>query len=200
MRVTILFFSLIILLGQIEIYSQNNNKENQRMGDSTKTTDTTTVAVIKTNMGTIEILLLPQYAPKAVENFTGLAEKGYYNGIIFHRVIAGFMIQGGDPTGTGRGGESIWGKRFDDEINPNLVFDKPGIMAMANAGPNTNGSQFFITVAPAMWLNGNYTIFGDVINGMDVVYAISKVQTNPANDRPVQDVVMEQVTIEKRAK
>lgn len=169
------------------------------MDDSTKTNDTTTVAIIKTNMGTIELALLPKYAPKAVENFVGLAEKGYYNGLIFHRVIAGFMIQGGDPTGTGRGGESIWGGRFNDEISPDLIFDKPGILAMANAGPNTNGSQFFITVAPTPWLNGHYTIFGNVIKGMDVVYAISKVQTNPANDKPLQNVVMEQVTIEKRA-
>lgn len=200
MRAVFLLLISIILAGQIKIFSQNTDKDNQVMGDSTKTTDTTTVAIIKTNMGTIEIALLPQYSPKAVENFTGLAEKGYYNGIIFHRVIADFMIQGGDPTGTGRGGESIWGKRFDDEISPDLVFDKPGILAMANAGPNTNGSQFFITVAPTPWLNGHYTIFGNVISGMDVVYAISKVQTNPANDKPLKDVVMEQVTIEKKVK
>ncbi len=126
-----------------------------------------------------------------------LAEKGYYKGVIFHRVIDGFMIQGGDPTGTGRGGESLWGKKFNDEIDSRLVFDNEGILAMANAGPNTNGSQFFITLAPTKWLNGNHTIFGKVINGMDVVKAIGKVEKN-AQDRPLKDVVMETVTIEKR--
>jgi cyclophilin family peptidyl-prolyl cis-trans isomerase len=130
----------------------------------------------------------------------GHANKDYYNGIIFHRVIANFMIQGGDPTGTGRGGESIWGKSFADEIVPSLVFDKPGILAMANAGPNTNGSQFFITVAPTSWLDGKHTIFGKVIGGMDVVYAISKVATSKPGDKPLKDVVMETVVIEKREK
>ena len=158
------------------------------------------VAVIKTNMGTIEIKLYADQTPKTVENFIGHATENYYNGIIFHRVIANFMIQGGDPTGTGRGGESIWGEPFEDEIVSSLVFDKPGLLAMANAGPNTNGSQFFITVAPTTWLNGNHTIFGEVINGMDVVYAISKVQTSKPGDKPLKDVKMETVTIEKREK
>lgn len=159
--------------------------------------DSTTVAVIKTNMGTIEIELYDKQTPKTVENFVGLANKKYYDGVIFHRVIDGFMIQGGDPTGTGRGGESFWGKKFNDEIVKELVFDSEGILAMANAGPNTNGSQFFITLAPTKWLNGNHTIFGRVINGMDVVRAIGKVAKN-AQDRPLKDVVMESVTIEKR--
>ena len=156
------------------------------------------VAVIKTNMGTIEIQLYADKTPKTVENFVGHAKADYYNGVIFHRVIPNFMIQGGDPTGTGRGGESIWGKPFADEIIKSLVFDEPGILAMANAGPNTNGSQFFITVAPTTWLNGNHTIFGKVIGGMDVVYAISKVATSKPGDKPLQDVVMESVTIETR--
>jgi cyclophilin family peptidyl-prolyl cis-trans isomerase len=108
------------------------------------------------------------------------------------------MIQGGDPTGTGRGGASLWGKPFEDEIVSSLVFDEPGILAMANSGPNTNGSQFFITVAATTWLNGNHTIFGKVIEGMDVVYAISKVPTSKPGDKPLQDVVMESVTIEQR--
>ncbi|MCU0342431.1 MAG: peptidylprolyl isomerase [Ignavibacterium sp.] len=159
--------------------------------------DSTTVAVIKTNMGTIELELYSKETPKTVENFVGLANKNYYDGVIFHRVIDGFMIQGGDPTGTGRGGESFWGKKFNDEIVKDLVFDSEGILAMANAGPNTNGSQFFITLAPTKWLNGNHTIFGKVINGMDVVRAIGKVEKGP-QDRPVKDVVMESVTIEKR--
>ncbi|MCW8817321.1 MAG: peptidylprolyl isomerase [Ignavibacteriaceae bacterium] len=157
-----------------------------------------TVAIINTNMGKIEIELFADKTPKTFENFVGLAEKGYYKGVIFHRVIDKFMIQGGDPTGTGRGGESIWGKPFEDEIVKSLVFDKPGYLAMANAGPNTNGSQFFITVVPTSWLNGKHTIFGQVINGMDVVYAISKVATNKADNKPLKDVVIEYVTIEKR--
>ncbi|MBP9582951.1 MAG: peptidylprolyl isomerase [Ignavibacterium sp.] len=159
--------------------------------------DSTTVAVIKTNMGTIEIELFDKQTPKTVENFVGLANKGYYKDVIFHRVIDGFMIQGGDPTGTGRGGESFWGKKFNDEIDSTLVFDKEGILAMANAGPNTNGSQFFITLAPTTWLNGNHTIFGKVIEGMDVVKAIGRVKKD-GQDRPYADVVMESVTIEKR--
>ena len=157
-----------------------------------------TVAVIKTNMGIVEIELYADQTPKTVENFVGLAKKDYYNGVIFHRVIPNFMIQGGDPTGTGRGGESLWGKPFADEIVTSLVFDEPGILAMANSGPNTNGSQFFITVAATTWLNGNHTIFGKVIGGMDVVYAISKVATSKPGDKPLQDVVMESVTIEQR--
>lgn len=156
------------------------------------------VAVIKTNMGTIELELFPKEAPKAVENFTKLANKGYYDGVIFHRVIDNFMIQGGDPTGTGRGGESIWGKPFEDEFSPDLKFDKPGLLAMANAGPNTNGSQFFITLVPTPWLNNHHTIFGKVIKGMDVLQAIGKVQTSKPYDKPVKDVVMEKVSVKEK--
>jgi cyclophilin family peptidyl-prolyl cis-trans isomerase len=187
---------------------QDNNKvQTQVKPIETKQVDTVktkvkgnqmTVAVIKTNMGTIEIELFADQTPKTVENFVDLANKKYYDGIIFHRVIANFMIQGGDPTGTGSGGKSIWGKPFADEIVPSLIFDKPGILAMANSGPNTNGSQFFITVAPTTWLNGHHTIFGEVIGGMDVVYAISKVATSKPGDKPLKDVVMESVTIEIR--
>ncbi len=207
MKSTFLYLFIITLLGFCSACSNTNNKDDLQMSnsdkkenvssDSTNAADTSSVAVIKTNMGTIEISFFPRYAPKAVENFIGLAKKGYYNGVIFHRVIQGFMIQGGDPTGTGMGGQSIWGGRFNDEISPDLVFDKPGIVAMANAGPNTNGSQFFITVAATPWLNGHYTIFGEVIKGMDVVDAISKVKTNPQNDKPLENVVMEKVTVEK---
>ncbi len=196
--IILILFAAVLIEGCQSTYIQKNNRERKKMTETTKTPETIEVAVIKTKMGTIEIELLPKFAPKTVENFAGLAEKGYYNGVIFHRVIAGFMIQGGDPTGTGRGGESIWGKKFDDEISPDLKFDSAGIVAMANAGPNTNGSQFFITVAPTPWLNGHYSIFGKVTAGMDVVNAISTVQTTKPNDRPVKDVVMEKVTIEKR--
>ena len=155
-------------------------------------------AVIETNKGTIRVELLEQDAPKTTENFITLAQRGYYDGIIFHRVIKGFMIQGGDPTGTGRGGESAWGGRFDDEIDSSSqVYQtgyKAGTMAMANAGPNTNGSQFFIMHVDYP-LPPSYTIFGRVTEGQDVVNAIATTPTGPG-DRPMQDVRMEKVTIE----
>ena len=139
--------------------------------------------VLETNQGIIEIKLMPEVAPKACENFTKLIEKGYYNGLIFHRVIKSFMIQGGDPTGTGRGGNSIWGKPFEDEVSPVAKFDNPGILAMANAGPNTNGSQFFITCAKTPWLNMRHTIFGEVISGYEVVQKIENSDVD-SSDRP----------------
>jgi cyclophilin family peptidyl-prolyl cis-trans isomerase len=156
------------------------------------------VAVIQTNHGTIRFELLEEDAPKTTENFITLAERGYYNGIIFHRVIKGFMIQGGDPTGTGRGGESAWGRRFDDEIDPaSAVYQrgyKAGTVAMANAGPNTNGSQFFIMHIDYP-LPPNYTIFGRVVEGQEVVDTIASTPTGPG-DKPRSAVTMEQVTIE----
>ncbi|MFH0913439.1 MAG: peptidylprolyl isomerase [Candidatus Omnitrophota bacterium] len=144
------------------------------------------VVVLDTNQGNIEIKLFTDIAPKACENFISLVEKGYYNGIIFHRVIRNFMIQGGDPTGTGRGGESIWGKPFEDEFSPEAAFDKEGLLAMANAGPGTNGSQFFITTAKTPWLNMKHTIFGEVISGYDVV---KKIEGTPidSSDRPLTE-------------
>ena len=160
---------LMITLGIWACNGQDAEKVDTTKNQSKTESKEMTVAVIKTNMGTIEIELYADQTPKTVENFVGLAKKDYYNGIIFHRVIPNFMIQGGDPTGTGRGGESLWGKPFEDEIVSSLVFDEPGILAMANSGPNTNGSQFFITVAATTWLNGNHTIFGKVIEGMDIV-------------------------------
>ncbi len=152
------------------------------------------IAEMKTNQGTITLELYPDIAPKAVENFIKLSQTGYYNGVIFHRVIKGFMIQGGDPTGTGMGGKSIWGKEFENEYKPNVIFDKPGLLAMANRGPNTNGSQFFITVAPTPWLNGGYTIFGKVIKGFDVVKKIENCKTG-AMDRPIEKQVIESIKI-----
>jgi len=142
--------------------------------------------VFETNQGVIEFKLFDDVAPKACENFRGLVKKGYYDGIIFHRVIAGFMIQGGDPTGTGRGGESLWGEDFEDEFSPAVQFDRKGLLAMANRGPATNSSQFFITVAPTMGLNGKHTIFGEVVAGYDVVTKIETTQTGPG-DRPVEE-------------
>lgn len=144
------------------------------------------IAVLETNQGIIEIRLMPEVAPKACENFTSLIEKGYYDGLIFHRVIKNFMIQGGDPTGTGRGGESIWGKPFPDEVSPDVKFDKAGIVAMANAGPNSNGSQFFITTAKTPWLNMHHTIFAEVISGYDVVKKIENTATD-SSDRPLAE-------------
>lgn len=139
-----------------------------------------------TNEGTIELKLYPDVAPKTCENFLGLIKKGYYNGLIFHRVIPGFMIQGGDPTGTGRGGESIWGGKFEDEFSKKVQFNKPGILAMANAGPGTNGSQFFITAAKTPHLDGRHTIFGEVVSGMEVVEKIINAPRDPDN-RPLEE-------------
>lgn len=173
------------------------------------------IAVFETNKGTFKIKLFPETAPKTVENFVGLAEgtkewtnpktgekvkKPFYDGLKFHRVISGFMIQGGDPLGTGTGGP---GYRFEDEFPANgPKHDKPGILSMANAGPNTNGSQFFITVAPTPHLNGRpgyggHTVFGEVVEGMDVVYDISKARTG-AQDRPVEDIVINHLKIERK--
>ena len=144
------------------------------------------IVVLETNQGIIEIKLFGDVAPKTCENFVGLAKKGYYNGIIFHRVIKGFMIQGGDPTGTGAGGESLWGKPFKDEVSPTVKFDKKGLLAMANSGPGTNGSQFFITTAVTPWLNMKHTIFGEVVSGYDVVEKIENSATG-SGDKPVSE-------------
>lgn len=147
----------------------------------------------ETNHGTFTAELFEDVAPKTAGNFLKLAREGYYDGIVFHRVIEGFMIQGGDPTGTGRGGP---GYTIDDEFAPGLEHDSDGILSMANAGPNTGGSQFFITLAATPWLDGKHAIFGKVTDGMDVVHAIGKVDTK-AGDRPAEDVVMEKVTVEE---
>ena len=143
------------------------------------------IVIIETNQGNIEVALKPDVAPKATENFLRLAEKGYYNDVIFHRVIKGFMVQGGDPTGTGRGGQSIWERPFEDEVSAQVTFDRPGILAMANAGPKTNGSQFFITTAPTSWLNMKHTIFGEVVKGYDVVQKMETTKVAPG-DRPIE--------------
>lgn len=152
------------------------------------------IAVLQTNQGTIEIELFPDVAPKTCENFEQLILKGYYDGIIFHRVIPQFMIQGGDPTGTGMGGQSIWGKTFKDECVPTVKFDRKGLLAMANAGPGTNGSQFFITTAATPWLHMYHTIFGEVIKGYDVVEKIENTKT-ASQDRPVQEQKIEKATM-----
>lgn len=180
----------ILLLSTLLISCSSNKKQSKSMEQSYQV-----LALIETNMGNIEVGLFADEAPKTVNNFTGLAEKGYYNGVTFHRVIDNFMIQGGDPTGTGSGGQSIYGKSFEDEIVGDLRHSEPGVLSMANAGPNTNGSQFFITLVPTPWLDGRHTVFGKVVNGMDIVEAIGKVKTTKPFDKPVQDVVMKKVTI-----
>lgn len=169
-------------------------------------------ATLKTNNGDIEVRLLPNHAPKTVRNFVELAtgerewvnpETGVksteklYDGTVFHRVISGFMIQGGDPLGNGTGGP---GYQFEDEFHPDLAFDKPYLLAMANAGPGTNGSQFFITVSPTAWLTRKHTIFGEVTDKVSqkVVDDIAGAKTNPRTDRPVNDVVIESVVVETR--
>lgn len=153
-----------------------------------------TLVKIETNQGDIVLKMFPKIAPLAVENFVTHAKDGYFNGLIFHRVIKGFMIQGGDPTGTGRGGESIWKKEFVNEYAPNVVFDRPFLLAMANHGPNTNGSQFFITTKATPFLNGGYTIFGEVVSGQDVVRKIENTKT-ARGDRPVVEQKMIKVTV-----
>lgn len=181
----------------------------------------TTDAIIHTNMGEIELALFEDAAPKAVNNFKSLAKEGYYDGVIFHRIIKDFMIQGGDPTGTGAGGESIYGNKFEDEFSENY-YHLRGALSMANAGPNTNGSQFFIVTASQVplsmlgqlealnlpqavveaygevggtpWLDSRHTVFGHVVKGMDTVEKIESVPTNPA-DRPIEDVIIESIDI-----
>lgn len=155
------------------------------------------LVLLETTQGPVTLEIREDLAPLAAENFLTHVKEGYYDGISFHRIIKGFMIQGGDPTGTGRGGESIWHKPFKNEYAPNVVFDKPGILAMANAGPNTNGSQFFITTAPAPWLNGGYTIFGYVVKGMENVYKLERVPTSgrSGGDRPLTKQTIVKATV-----
>lgn len=148
-------------------------------------------AVFDTNMGKFTIELYSEKAPNTVENFVKLANDGFYDGVIFHRVIAGFMLQGGDPTGTGRGGP---GYTIDDEFHEDLKHDSAGILSMANAGPNTGGSQFFITLDATPWLDGKHAIFGKVIEGMEIVRQIGKVATNEMN-RPLEDVIIKNIKI-----
>lgn len=157
----------------------------------TETTQQKAYAVFHTNKGEFTVELFPQQAPVTVENFTKLAQKGFYNGTIFHRIIADFMIQGGDPKGTGCGDP---GYSIPDEFGPGLNFDEPGILAMANAGPNTGGSQFFITVVPTPWLQNHHAIFGKVVKDYDLVEALSRVKTD-FSDRPLDKIVVESIDI-----
>ena len=155
---------LLIMLSMVAVYAANP------------------IAVLETTKGNIQIELRPDLAPKTVENFTTHIKNGYYNGLVFHRIIKDFMIQGGDPTGTGRGGESIWGGKFQDEFNSKAMFNKVGVLAMANAGPNTNGSQFFITTVQTPWLNGKHTIFG-YVKGKKSFEIVKQLENVPTSGR-----------------
>ncbi|MFH1589705.1 MAG: peptidylprolyl isomerase [archaeon] len=175
---------IILLLGLLLLLVSCSNGQ---VGE----TMTNRVAVIETNHGTMEIELFEDKAPITTKNFIDLTEKGFYDGVIFHRVIANFMIQGGDPDGRGTGGP---GYSILDEFHPDLKHDSKGILSMANSGPNSGGSQFFITLVPTPWLDGKHAVFGKLISGEDVLDEIGAVQTG-AGDRPLEDVVMTKVTI-----
>lgn len=194
-----LMIAAVLMLSVASCRQAQKSRQQRTQTTGGTVSDTTNVyAVFETTMGTFEAQLFEKATPKTVKNFVGLAEKGFYNGLIFHRVIDNFMIQGGDPTGTGRGGESIYGGPFEDEFVDTLHHSVPGMLSMANAGPNTNMSQFFITLVPTPWLDGKHTIFGKIVSGMDVVQAIGKVKTSKPFDRPVEDVVMNKVTIVRK--
>ncbi len=206
-----------------EVYSTNDEEQQAITYQLSEIAEGDVVVTIKTSMGNLKIKLFPEQAPKTVENFVTHAKNGYYDGQIFHRVINNFMIQGGDPTGTGMGGESIWGGSFADEIYP-VLFPYRGALCMANAGPNTNGSQFFVVqsseasddfiegmqaggfpqelidnyqkLGGTPWLYGKHTVFGQLVEGYDVLDAIAAVEVG-AGDKPVDDVVIETITVEE---
>ena len=175
---------LLLLLSTACAAGGQNDGGEKKMGNR--------IARFETSKGTFDIELFEDKAPKTTGNFITLVEKGFYNGLIFHRVIDGFMIQGGCPRGDGTGGP---GYTIPDEFHPDLRHSGEGILSMANAGPNTGGSQFFITLAKTEWLDGHHAVFGKVIKGMDVVKAIGKVETDPFRDRPYEDVKINKITI-----
>ena len=188
------FFSFIF----ISILSLSLPGFSQTNLEVANTMDINPIVKMKTNQGDITIKLKTETAPKACENFVKLAKKGYFNGITFHRVIQGFMIQSGDPEGNGTGGSSIWEHEFEDEFDVSIRFDKPGLLAMANRGPNTNGSQFFITTISTPWLDMKHTIFGEVIEGLDVVKRIETTPTN-ANDKPIEEQTIVSLEVVSRS-
>ena len=185
---TLFLIAVLVLAAFAAVGTQTAHKKHKE-GEMTNMANP--VAVIETNIGIIELELFADKAPKTAQNFIDLAQKGFYDGVIFHRVIDDFMIQGGDPTGTGRGGP---GYTIEDEFDDDLTHNAAGILSMANAGPNTGGSQFFITLKKTPWLDGKHAVFGKVISGMDVVRKIGKSETDFA-DRPLEKIVMEKVTI-----
>ncbi|KAG8966130.1 hypothetical protein FRC03_012455 [Tulasnella sp. 419] len=184
--------------GDRDVFNEKPTREEQTVAVAHETKTKTSLAreaTIHTTMGDIFLKLFPEHAPKAVENFIGLSKKGYFDGVIFHRVIKKFMLQTGDPLGDGTGGESIWGREFEDEFSPELRHDRPYTLSMANAGPNTNGSQFFITTTVCPWLDNKHTVFGRAVRGLEVVHAIENVKTNKV-DKPFEDIKIISVDIE----
>jgi len=207
MKKLIIIGAILIIAGGLAWYFTSSGKTNEDTMNQEESTNTTPpadygdkIAKIRTNQGTFEIEFYPQDAPKTVENFIRLAESGYYDEGSFHRVVKDFVIQGGDPTGTGSGGESIYGETFEDELNPSApsfqAGYQKGVVAMANRGPNTNGSQFFVMLETNP-LPNLYTIFGKVRKGQEVVDKIGQVEVD-ANDRPIEPIVIEKVTIENK--
>lgn len=196
LRLHCLAYLCLALLVFFQTSINADNMITEKTTENTSAVPKTATATIETTQGTFTVRLLCDVAPKACENFIALAEKGYYNDIIFHRVIKGFMIQGGDPTGTGTGGQSIWGKTFEDEYSPKARFDRPGMLAMANRGPSTNGSQFFITTAPTAWLNNRHTIFGEISDGMPTIQKIENAPTD-GRDKPLTPIKILKITIKK---
>jgi len=184
MLILVLLIFVIGCAQEVIIVDKNIPKDNLEENEMT-------TAVFETNKGTFEIELYTDKAPITTKNFIDLSEKGFYDGLIFHRIIDGFMIQGGDPEGRGTGGP---GYSIEDEFHPDLKHDSAGILSMANAGPNTGGSQFFITLDTTPWLDGKHAVFGKVSSGMDVVKAIGKVQVG-AGDKPAEDIVVKKITI-----
>lgn len=191
MRLSLLRFALIAV--SLLFFIPLHTEENQSVKSNRP------VLSIETTQGTFEVTLFPDIAPKASENFLRLAENKYYDGTTFHRVIKEFMIQGGDPAGNGTGGQSIWGKSFEDEFSPTVKFDHPGLLAMANRGPKTNGSQFFITTAKTPWLNQKHTIFGEVTKNYDVIKKLENVPTG-GQDRPVEAQKIIKITVINKGK
>jgi cyclophilin family peptidyl-prolyl cis-trans isomerase len=197
----LLLLALVVVLAAGPAASQEETEAMDKSAEKVDFKDPDLRAVLvlthgEEPLGEITLRFYPEAAPKAVENFVGLAAKGYYDGVIFHRVIKDFMMQGGDPTGTGYGGKSLWGEPFDDEVSEEHTFDQRGLLAMANAGPKTNGSQFFITFKPTPWLNGKHTIFGEVVGGPEVVDAVEAAETGP-RDKPVLDITIQSIRFEK---
>lgn len=186
LAVVFVFGSMINLNGE---RVDENNMEDIEPSEDFEMSDDNTIVTIKTNKGDIDVMLFDERAPITVNNFLSLVDENFYDNVIFHRIIEGFMIQGGDPTGTGRGGP---GYQIEDEFHPELKHDSPGILSMANSGPNTGGSQFFITLDATSWLDNKHAVFGKVVEGMDVVEEIGSVDTD-ASDRPLDDIVMLEV-------
>jgi len=170
-----------------DVFNEKPSKDDLALAQREERGQLSRMATLNTSYGEVRIKLFPDECPRTVENFVTHARNGYYDGVVFHRVIKGFMVQTGDPLGDGTGGTSIWGHEFEDEFHRALRHDRPFTVSMANAGPNTNGSQFFVTTAPTTWLDNKHTVFGRVVHGTDVIQGIEKVKTDK-NDKPIMDI------------